>query len=157
MKDIPGYEGLYAATEDGKIWSYKKNSFIDPNSSTHGYKQIQLWKNGKYKTFRWHRLIALTFIPNPNNLPEVNHKDENKFNNAVDNLEWCERNYNHNYGTRNERTAKNNMKKVICVETGEIFESVSSAAASVNRCANTMSKHLKGGSKTCGGLHWEYI
>lgn len=157
MRDIPEYEGLYAATEDGRIWSYNKNSFIDPNSYSHGYKQIQLWKKGIPKSFRWHRLIAMTFIPNPNNLPEVNHKDENKLNNCVDNLEWCDANYNVNYGTRNERSANNKKKKVKCIETDEIFDSVNAAARQAGVCASTMSMHLHGHKKSCGGYHWEFL
>ena len=78
-----------------------------------GYLRITLNKNGKYKTFAVHRLVAEAFIPNPNNLPEVNHKDENKQNNFVyinedgtvdlekSNIEWCDRKYNNNYGTHN--------------------------------------------------------
>ena len=65
-----------------------------------------LCKNGKPKTFQIHRLVAQAFIPNPQNLPCVNHKDEDKTNNTVDNLEWCTHEYNDNYGTHNERVAK---------------------------------------------------
>ncbi len=157
MKDIPGYEGLYAATEDDKIFSYKKKNFIDPHSYSHGYKQIQLWKNGKATNYRWHRLIAMTFIPNPDNLPQVNHKDENKENNSVENLEWCTQEENVNHGTRNERAASKNRKRVKCVETGETFESVNAAAAKAGVCANTMSMHLHGHKKSCAGYHWEFF
>lgn len=157
MRDIPGYEGLYAATEDGKIFSYKKKSFIDPHSYTHnGYKQIQLWKNGKATNYKWHRLIAMTFIPNPNNLPQVNHVDENKDNNRVENLEWCTQEHNINHGTRNERASNKNKKRVRCVETGEVFESVNDAAAKNLVCSNTMSQHLHGKHKTCAGKHFKY-
>lgn len=157
MKDIPGYEGLYAATEDGKIYSYKKKDFIDPHSYNNGYKQIQLHKDGKVKNYRWHRLIAMTFIPNPDNLPQVNHKDENKDNNRVENLEWCTQEHNINHGTRNERTSSKNKKRVRCIETEEIFESVNAAAAKAGVCASTMSMHLHGHKKSCAGLHWQFI
>lgn len=66
---------------------------------SNGYLHVLLCKNGKYITHNVHRLVAETFIPNPDNLPEINHKDENKENNCVDNLEWCTRKYNMNYGT----------------------------------------------------------
>ena len=68
-----------------------------------GYYRIWLWIGGVQKCFLVHRLVALAFLPNPDNLPEVNHKDENKTNNMVGNLEWCSKSYNINYGTRNER------------------------------------------------------
>ena len=71
-----------------------------------GYLQVNLWKNGKMKHYSVHRLVAEAFIPNPDNLPEINHKDENKENNCVNNLEFCDRKYNTNYGTRNGRIAE---------------------------------------------------
>ena len=71
-----------------------------------GYLRITLNKNGKYKTFAVHRLVAEAFIPNPNNLPCVNHKDENQFNNDFRNLEWCTYKYNSNYGTIKQRLSK---------------------------------------------------
>ena len=74
---------------------------------------VQLYKNGVMKNEHIHRLVALTFIPNPNNLPQVNHKDEDKSNNCVDNLEWCEHKYNVNYGTAIERASKSRKENVV--------------------------------------------
>ena len=71
-----------------------------------GYYSVVLSKNGILKIFKVHRLVAQAFIPNPNNYKEVNHKDENKANNVVTNLEWCDRKYNQNYGTRTEKCSK---------------------------------------------------
>ena len=106
MKDIPGYEGKYAATSCGKIWSYKSKKFLKPKSDKDGYYKVNLYYDGKQKTYFIHRLVALTYIPNPNNLPQVNHKSEIKTENFIDNLEWCTGEYNTNYGTRNERAGK---------------------------------------------------
>ena len=92
MKDIPGYEGYYAATEDGKIWSYPNHNhngiFLKQMKTIHGYATVRLCVLNKTLNKPVHRLIAKTFIKNPNNLPQVNHMDCNKLNNNVSNLEW---------------------------------------------------------------------
>ena len=114
MKDIPGYEGHYAITSCGRVWSYKRNRFLKPSTDKYGYLHVVLYKNGKGKHKFIHQLVAEAYIPNPNNLPQVNHKDEVRTHNWINNLEWCDVTYNNNYGTRNAKIAK----KVICLETG---------------------------------------
>lgn len=105
MKDIEGYEGLYAITSCGKVWSYKSKKFLKARYDKDGYISVALRKDGKTKYFFVHRLVAMAYIPNPNNLPEVNHKNEIKSDNNINNLEWCTRKYNANYGTIKERLA----------------------------------------------------
>ena len=105
-KDIIGYEGKYQVSNTGKIRSLnylntRKTKELKPRKFSTGYLSICLGK--EKKNFYIHRLVAIHFIPNPNNLLEVNHKDENKTNNNVENLEWCNHKYNCNYGTRSER------------------------------------------------------
>lgn len=107
MKDIKGYEGLYAVTEDGQIWSYRRKKFLKLDGKVGDYQSIGLSKDGKVKGYAVHRLVAQAYIPNPDNLPMVNHKDEVKSNNCVDNLEWCTREYNCNYGTAVQRRLAN--------------------------------------------------
>lgn len=104
-KDIKGYEGIYQVSSRGKVRSFHfgKNIKILRFSIRGGYANVILYKNKKRKTFSVHRLVAEAFIDNPNDLPEVNHKDEDKLNNQVENLEWCTPKYNSNYGTRNKR------------------------------------------------------
>jgi hypothetical protein len=92
MKDIVGYEGLYAVTEDGMVWAYPnrihKGKFLKP-SLKKGYPFVCLCKGSEIKQFSIHRLVAETYLPNFDSLPQVNHIDSNKENNHVSNLEWC--------------------------------------------------------------------
>lgn len=104
-RDIEGYEGLYMVSNFGRVVSFHgRNPRIMKLGMTHkGYQCVGLQKEKQHKTCVVHRLVAKVFIPNPDNLPQVNHKDECKTNNRVDNLEWCTDKYNHNYGTYIER------------------------------------------------------
>lgn len=86
-KDIEGFEGLYQVSNYGRVKGLKTNTILKPNEHT-GYLRVQLSKNGKQTNHFIHRLVARTFIPNPENKPEVNHKDADKKNNHVENLEW---------------------------------------------------------------------
>jgi hypothetical protein len=124
FRDIKDYEGMYKVSNLGRVkslgngGSYKTSRILKPVEIEKGYFQVGLSKNGKTKMCYVHRLVAEAFLPNPENLPEVNHKDENKTNNFVflnedgtvnkekSNLEWCDRKYNNNYATRNERAGK---------------------------------------------------
>lgn len=111
-RDIKGYEGLYQVSNYGRVKSLNYNHtgeerILKPArfamKSGNSYYKVKLCKDGKTNNKRVHVLVAEAFIPNPDNLPEVNHKDENGLNNRVDNLEWCTRKYNINYGTAIER------------------------------------------------------
>lgn len=112
-RDIKGYEGLYQVSNLGRVKSLERyvkgiyglrkvqQKIISiTRIRTNGYMQVHLTKNGIAKTYQVHRLVAEAFIPNPHNLPIVNHKDENKINNCVWNLEWCTYSYNLTYGNR---------------------------------------------------------
>lgn len=103
-KDIQGYEGKYQISNLGRVKSLNyhrscKEGFIKMHDNKHGYLCVSL--NGKM--FGVHRLVSQAFIENPENLPQVNHIDENKYNNCVSNLEWCDSKYNNNYGTHIQR------------------------------------------------------
>lgn len=113
---VPGYEGLYEVSNLGNVKSLRSGRLMKRSLSHFGYEMTTLSKDGKQKTYLIHRLVALAFIPNPDNLEEINHKDEVKTNNSVENLEWCTRKYNLNYGTYRERmsaikTGKPNPRK----------------------------------------------
>ena len=122
MKDIPGYENYYAATEDGRIWSYKSNKFLIPYDAK-GYQKVTLSINGKLQPFTVHRLIALTYIPNPENKPTIDHINRDPQDNRVSNLRWATyeeqaKNRNNRIFTKEESikgaiTSANNNSKVI--------------------------------------------
>ena len=116
-KSIPGYEGLYEVSNLGRVRSVEKcdrfnrkilSKILKPNYVS-GYLRVGMYKNKTFKYYLIHRLVAQAFLPNPDNLPQVNHKDEDKSNNRVDNLEWCDRSYNMNYGTVQQRRIQTNI------------------------------------------------
>lgn len=111
MKDVVGYEGLYGITSCGKVWSYKSQRFLTPCDAGYGYMVVCLRKDGKQTNKRLHRLVAEAYLPNPNGLTDINHKDENKTHNYLNNLEWLNHKENCNYGSRNERI-RNKQKGV---------------------------------------------
>ena len=117
-KDIAGYEGLYQVSNLGNIKSLNRISIKEGRDyrvkekvlktflCSSGYPTVVLSVNGKKETLMVHRLVALHFIPNPNNYEQINHKDENRQNNNVDNLEWCTQHYNLNYGNRRKKISE---------------------------------------------------
>lgn len=156
MKDIKGYEGEYAITSCGRVWSYKSKKFLKPTIRKNGYAQVCLSKNSIQKNLLVHRLVAEAYLSNANNFTEVNHKDEIKSHNWVGNLEWCTHQENINYGTRTSRAVRKQMKKVICVETGEIFDGVNDAARKTGLSAGHISQVCNKKRNTTGGLHWKF-
>lgn len=110
-RPVPGYEGLYEASNTGKVASLNYNGTgarreLKPIKKHHGYMVVRLYRKGEWKAIRLHRVIAKTFIPNAGNLPEINHIDEDPSNNAVSNLEWCTHKYNSTYGGHNKRISE---------------------------------------------------
>ena len=153
MKDIKGYEGLYAITEDGKVWSYRSNRFLKTNINRSGYQYVVVSVGGERKTFTIHKLVAEAFIPNPEGKQQVNHKDEDKTNNKVENLEWMTAIENVNYGTRTLRT----QTPVYCVELDRVFDGVREAARELGLHHNNISAVCRGRLNQTGGYHWQYV
>ena len=140
----------YKSTGEMKILKY--------GTDKNGYLKVNLSKNGRVRTIKVHRLVALLFVPNSDETKtEVNHIDENKENNSATNLEWCNRKENINHGTRTERQAKSKGKSVKCVETGEIFSSMAEAAREKNVTHTNVYKCCHGQQQTTGGYHWEFV
>ena len=155
-RDIEGFEGKYMASNTGKVKSLNynktgKEKIMKPQDNGDGYLFVQLCKDGKVKTCRINRLVAQAFLPNPNNLPEVNHKDENPKNNNVENLEWCSRQYNVDYSL---------SKAVIGIDkvSGLILEfpSVREAERQTDIASSNICACLKGRLKSTGGYYWHY-
>ena len=132
-RDVKGFEGLYKVSNKGNVRSVEwigargrecGGRTLKPAYDKDGYLKVGLCKNGMRYYKRLHRLVAETFIPNPNNFPQVNHLDEVKDNNNVSNLEWCTSKHNNNHGTARKRAAKKTSKKVkaVNVETGEVVK-----------------------------------
>lgn len=153
FKDIEGYEGLYQVSNFGRVKSLgndktRKEKILKPAKNIkYGYLYIVLCKQGKRKQHLVHRLVASAFLPNPNNLPEINHRDECKTNNNCSNLEWCDRQYNIDYS---------NSKQVLCVETGKIYPSAHEAKRQLGFNNTHISSACRGRLKTYKGFHWQY-
>lgn len=157
--DILGYEGLYEVSNWGRI--RRNGKILRPRKSGYyGYLSVALSKNGNERQVLIHRLVASAFLPNPQNFPCINHKDEDKTNNAVDNLEWCDHQYNCNYGTRNERVAEKKSKPVIQYDLlGNFIEEYKSTHEAERKTRidnNCISRCCNGKYKTAGGFVWRY-
>lgn len=172
-KDVVGYEGYYKVSNKGNVYSVeRKDSMgrkwggrtLKPIYDNYGYLVVSLHKNGKQKVKKIHRLITEAFIPNPNNYPDVNHRDEEKDNNELSNLEWCDKGYNNNHGTRNERAIKKLSKRVraVNVETGEVvtFNSTREAGRKGYHqgsvAAASRGDYNTGGGNLYRGYEWYY-
>ena len=125
-RQIQGYEGLYEVSNLGRVKSLErydkmgrliKEKTLNPRKHKKGYLYVGLSKDGIQKKYSIHRLVAIAFIPNPNNLPQVNHKDENKENNCLDNLEWCTNEYNCNYGNHGKNISKSLLGGTLSEQT----------------------------------------
>lgn len=180
MNTVSIFDGRYFINDsndiDHMVGSNLRGTYLKPNySNKHGYitfgfqvyvrdedGNIVFGKNGKPKTkgkrVELHRLLAEAFIPNddPEHKTQVNHKDEDKLNNSLSNLEWVTPSENINWGTRNQRFSQKLKKRVVCLETGQVFDSVKDASESNHINYSSLSSTLHGRQKTAGGYHWEY-
>lgn len=153
--DIEGYEGLYQVSSWGRVKNSRTGRVLKFGYSR-GYLHVVLYKNCKYKKYSVHRLVAKTFIPNPQNKPQVNHKDEDKENNHVENLEWCTAKENNNHGTRTLRMSKTKSTPIVCIETGIEYYGVCECARQMGLNRGNISSVLIGKRKTCGGYTFKY-
>lgn len=158
-KDINGYIGLYQVSNLGNVKSIKRNVILKPNSHTKGYLKVHLYKGGVKSAKYIHRLVAESFIPNPKNYLQVNHKDENKKNNIVDNLEWCDVVYNVNYGSGVNRRSKVISKKVMQLDLNGNIIKIWNSISETNKYGfyhQNIIACCKGRLKTHRGYLWKY-
>lgn len=173
-KDIQGYEGNYQVSSKGNVRSldryiecrgkyrFQKGKTLKPYINKSGYRQVTLYDKNGYKLHRINRLVAQSFIPNPNNLPQVNHKDEVKTNDCVNNLEWCTCLYNLTYNDLHHR--RNNMnnkksKQVVQIKEGKViatYPSINEAARALKCNSGNIVRCCKREKKTAYGYQWKY-
>ena len=148
MRDVKGYEGLYGITSCGKVWSYKNERFLKPYANNNGYLGVALSKNGKAKQFLVHRLVAEAYIPNPNNLPQVDHIDNDKTHNYVNNLQWI---------TGRDNVRKGRIKPILQFDLNGNFIREWESAIDVGReVRSNICMCLKGKYKQALGYIWRY-
>ena len=157
MKDIKGFEGLYAITSCGKVWSYKYNKFLAAWSNGYGYRIVKLHKNGKKWNKRIHVLVAEAYLEKPTDGQnyDVGHLDDCPYHNWVGNLKWMTRKENLNTDSFRQKQKTKQFTKVRCVETGEIFKDQRAAARAAGIHPQGITNVLMGRQRTAGGYHWE--
>ena len=171
--DIENYKGLYQVSSWGNVKSLERMKWngrgyykiperiLKPQKNGRGYLQVVLCQDGKRKWHLIHRLVGQAFIPNPNNLPQINHISEDKEDNRISNLEWCTCKENINHGTHNQRAAESKSKPIFGVDrvTGLIaeFPSAIDAERQLGIDHSHICRCLKGKQKSAGGFYWYYL
>lgn len=145
------YEDYEVSNKDGKIRSLKfgRIRLLKQTDDGHGYLFVGLSKNGKVKVKKVHRIVAETWIPNPNNYSDVDHIDRNRQNNSVENLRWLPH--------KNNIPINPTEKKILCVETGVIYKSFMDAERETGIPTGNICKVCQGKRRTAGGFHWEFV
>ena len=148
MKDIKNYEGLYAITSCGKIWSYRSKRFLRPVTNAKGYLKVGLSKNGQKKMYFIHRLVAQAYLPNPEGLPQVDHIDNDKTHNYLNKLQWI---------TNRDNNRKSKSKPILQYDLdGNFIREWPSATDVGKEFRKGINNCLKGRAKTSYGYIWRY-
>ena len=173
-KDIKGYEGCYKISNTGKVLSLKRilhtsyhnrlhvtnERILKSHITRNGYELVSLNKDNKKDRYLVHRLVAEAFIPNPKSLPQVNHKDENKLNNHIENLEWCTAKYNGEYSRTLQKAYAAIKRKVTQYTKTNVFiktfESATYASRQTGIKQSSITLACQGKYKTAGGYVWKY-
>lgn len=177
-KDVVGFEGLYKVSDTGlvktvpridKLGRTVKEIVLKTRKNNRGYYQVHLHKDGKEYLKLVHRVVAMSFLPNPKNLPQINHKDEDKANNAVPNLEWCDNLYNRHYGTGYQRSVANHDYRSIGLRNSKAVRQLSLSGEFIAEYASAkfaseitgisvqgIRRCCSGYSKTAGKYLWQH-
>lgn len=161
-RDIPGYQGAYTVSDKGEVFSYLSRGPIKPKKAKTGYLEVCLYNGRKKKYLLLHRIIASAFIENPENHPEVNHKDGNRANNKVSNLEWCSRDENLKHAYETGLTPFDTSSKgVVCWKDGEpnerlFFSSIYSAARALRISQGNICMVCRGQRPLASGYIFRY-
>lgn len=148
MKDVKNYEGLYGVTSCGRVYSYKSKKFLTPKHTRNGYLRIKLCKNGKAKQFYVHRLVAEAYIPNQDNLPQVDHIDNDKTHNYLNNLQWI---------TNRDNVRKSCNKPILQFDLDGNFVKEWESATDVGKeVMSNIRNCLRGEQKTAYGYVWKF-
>lgn len=167
-RNIPGYEGLYQVSNIGRIRSLDRlvmkwngmrivhSQIISQIRSGNGYMSVTLSRDGKKHQVTVHRLVAISFLDNPNNLPTINHKNGIRDDNRVDNLEWCSYSENNKHAFRVLGRNNSHAVPVRCIETGDVFSSMTDAAQAFGITTTSVSGVANGKYKQTHGLHFSF-
>lgn len=163
-RPVPGFEGLYEVSNTGAVASLNyrhtgKRVVLSQKTESSGYKKVLLYMRGKRTMASVHRIVASAFLPKVEGLDFVNHKDECKSNNNVDNLEWCSKAYNNDYGTRKAKVFNKLRRPIIATlqdGTTEWYPSVNDAGRALDKSSSNISSALNGKLKTAYGRTWRW-
>lgn len=154
-KSIKGYEGLYEVSSFGNVRN-KKCKILKPRKNKNGYYQVCLSKNNKHKNHYIHKLVALLFLKNDKKMPCVNHKNENKLDNNISNLEWCTYSYNNNYGKMKDLCSKRVLQYDKQGNFIKEWNSIHEIERNLKIYHGSICKCCKNKLKTTGGYVWKY-
>ena len=160
IKPVPGYEGLYSVSDDGRVFSHVRNRELKPKTDRYGYKAVTLFKDGTRYYTTVHRIVAKAFIPNPLSKQCVNHINEIKTDNRVENLEWVTIEENDNHGTRNIRMSNSKCKKPVAQTlpngTVRYFKGVKDASRQTGKSHSSIAAWCQGKIKSAESSNWRY-
>lgn len=160
-KDIKGYEGLYQISNLGRVKSFPragtKGGILKQFTNGHGYTTVSLFKDKLLKTYLVHRLVGNHFLENPDNLPQINHKDENRKNSCVTNLEWCTCKYNNNYGSKNTKLSKKVAQYDLNGNFIRIYDSINEVKTVLGKSVGNIGQCCQHKRKSAIGYKWEYV